>query len=285
MSGWLYQTARLTAANFVKGEIRRQRREQEAYMQSTLNETDAASWQQLAPLLDEAMGRLGETDRNAVVLRFFENKTAAEIAAALKLTEAAAHKRVNRALEKLRKFFTKRGVHSTEPTPLPEPISANSVLAAPATLAKTATAVALAKGATASASTLTLIKGALKLMAWTKAKTAIVTGVGILLVVSTGTVMVENHFFPKEPIYQGRSLSEWLADVDFGQPPEKRAKAAKQFAKWAPKLCRFCSPISTTRVTNGIPGSKTSERQTNETVRRHGRLMLLVLLENQRFLN
>ena len=56
------------------------------------------------------MGRLGETDRNAMVLRFFENKTAREVGAALKLSEAAAHKRVNRALEKLRKFFTKRGV-------------------------------------------------------------------------------------------------------------------------------------------------------------------------------
>src|SRR5208283_3295171 len=71
MSGWLYQTARLTAANFVKGEIRRQKREQEAYMQSTLNEPDAAGWEQIAPLLDEAMGGLGETDRNAVVLRYF----------------------------------------------------------------------------------------------------------------------------------------------------------------------------------------------------------------------
>src|SRR5688572_26255622 len=36
LSGWLYQTARFTSANFMKGELRRQRREQEAYMQSTL---------------------------------------------------------------------------------------------------------------------------------------------------------------------------------------------------------------------------------------------------------
>src|SRR5207253_8356624 len=94
LSGWLYQTARLTAANFVKGKIRRQHREQEAYMQSTLNQPEPAAWEQIAPLLDEAMGRLGETDRTAVVLRFFENKSAAQVGAALKLTEAAAHKRV-----------------------------------------------------------------------------------------------------------------------------------------------------------------------------------------------
>src|ERR1700722_6628678 len=34
LSGWFYQTTRLTAANFKKGEIRRQLREQEVYMQS-----------------------------------------------------------------------------------------------------------------------------------------------------------------------------------------------------------------------------------------------------------
>jgi DNA-directed RNA polymerase specialized sigma24 family protein len=71
LSGWLYQTARLAAANFMKVEIRRQRREQEVYMQSRLNETGTAAWERIAPLLDEAMGNLGMADRNAVVLRFF----------------------------------------------------------------------------------------------------------------------------------------------------------------------------------------------------------------------
>jgi RNA polymerase sigma factor (sigma-70 family) len=188
LSGWLYQTARLTAANLVKGEIRRQRREQEAYMQSTLNETDAAAWEQLAPLLDEAMGRLGETDRNAVVLRFFENKTAAEVAAALKLTEAAAHKRVNRALEKLRKIFSKRGV-ALSAAMIAGTVAANSVQAAPAGLAKTISAIAITKGAAAGGSTLTLVKGALKIMAWTKMKTAVVVGVVAILAATSTTIV------------------------------------------------------------------------------------------------
>ena len=185
LSGWLYQAARLTAANLVKGEIRRQRREQEAYMQTILNEPDATTWKQIAPLLDDAMGGLGETDRAAVVLRFFENKTAAEVAAELKLTEGAAHKRVNRALEKLRKFFTKRGVSSTTAI-LAGTISANSIQAAPVALAKAVTAMAIAKGAAASGSTLTLIKGALKLMMWAKAKTVVVVTVSTLLIAGVG---------------------------------------------------------------------------------------------------
>ncbi len=154
-------------------------------MQSTLNETGLSSgqemeaWQQIAPLLDEAMGRLGETDRNAVVLRFFENKTAQEVGAKLKMNEAAAHKRVERALEKLRKFFTKRGV-TLSAALIAGAVSANSVQAAPVGLAKTISAVAITKGATAGGSTLALVKGALKIMAWTKMKTAIVAGVVVL---------------------------------------------------------------------------------------------------------
>jgi RNA polymerase sigma factor (sigma-70 family) len=191
LSGWLYQTARLTAANVVKGEVRRQRREQEAGVQSMLNEPEEAAWEQIAPLLDDAMGRLGETDRNAVVLRFFENKTAREVAAALKLTEGAAHKRVNRALEKLRKFFASRGITSTTGI-LAGAISANSIQAAPMVLAKGVTVVALAKGAAASASTLTLVKGALKVMAWTKAKMIVAVALAIIVVGSTATVLNEN---------------------------------------------------------------------------------------------
>jgi uncharacterized protein (TIGR03435 family) len=192
LPAWLYQTARLTAANFLKREIRRVRREQEAYMQTELHAAapDDETWQQLAPLLDDAMGQLGDKDRAAVVLRFFGGKSFAEVGTAAGVSENAAKKRVGHALEKLRKFFMKRGIASTAET-IAGAISAHSVQAAPVALAKSVTAVAVAKGAAASGSTLTLIKGALKIMAWTKAKTAIVVGVAAILAVSTTTVVVK----------------------------------------------------------------------------------------------
>jgi RNA polymerase sigma factor (sigma-70 family) len=197
LSGWLYQTARLTAANYLRGEIRRQHREQEAYMQSILDQPDGEAWRQIAPLLDDAMGRLGEKDRNAIVLRFFENKNLSEVGAALGASEDAAKMRLNRALEKLRKFFTKRGVvHSA--AIITGVISANSVQAAPIGLAKTISAVAITKGAVASTSTLTLIKGALKIMAWTKAKTAAVTAAAFILAAGTTTVVVKSGVFGNE---------------------------------------------------------------------------------------
>jgi uncharacterized protein (TIGR03435 family) len=191
LEGWLYETTRLTALSFLRGERRRQFREQEAYVQSTLQEsTDESVWNQLAPLLDEAMSRLGKKDRDAVVLRFFKERGVREVAAAMRITEAAAQRRVLRAVEKLRLFFTKRGIVLPAAV-LTAVISANSVQAAPVALAKSVIAVAIAKGVAASGSTLTLIKGALKIMAWIKTKTAIVAGVAVLLVAGTATVTVK----------------------------------------------------------------------------------------------
>jgi uncharacterized protein (TIGR03435 family) len=190
ISGWLYQTARLTAANFVKGEVRRRRREQEAFMQSNLHKSDSPAWEQIAPLLDEAMGALGETDRNAVLLRYFENRTSQEIGAALRLNEETARKRVNRALEKLRHFFVKRGV-TLSSSAFSGAISANSIQSVSTLLVKNISAVAVVKGAAASTSTLALVKGVLKIMAWTKMKTAIVVGAGVLLTAGVATVAVK----------------------------------------------------------------------------------------------
>jgi uncharacterized protein (TIGR03435 family) len=193
LTGWLHQTTRLTAANFLRTEIRRQHRESEAFMQSVLNETDSEAWTQIAPLLDDAISKLGERDRNAILLRYFENKSAREMAAALRVDEPAAQKRVTRAVEKLRAFFAKRGVTLTAAA-IAGAVSANSVQAAPVGLAATVTAAA-AKGAAVSASTLTLIEGALKIMAWTKAKMAVAVGVGVLLAAGTTTVVVK-EFIP-----------------------------------------------------------------------------------------
>jgi len=211
LSGWLYQAARLTAANFMKREARRQRREQEAYMESALNEPNDEAWREIGPLLDEAMGGLGEADRNAVVLRYFENKTGAEAAAAMHLTEAAVQKRVGRALEKLRRFFHHRGVGSTTAL-IAGAISVHSVHAAPTALAGAVTAAAITKGATASASTLTLIKGALKIMAWTKANIVIVTGVVAIL--AAGSVIAVDELGGAHSAAGGKQLLDKVVAAD-----------------------------------------------------------------------
>src|SRR3954451_23497256 len=110
LSSWLFQTTRLTASNFIRGETRRHRREQEAHMQSVLNEPGSDLWLRIAPLLDDAVAGLSEKDRHAIVLRFYEGRSLREVGAALGSSEDAAEKRVSRAVERLREFFAKRGV-------------------------------------------------------------------------------------------------------------------------------------------------------------------------------
>src|SRR6185436_10540387 len=139
-------------------------REQEAHMQNLLNESDSEVWPQIAPLLDVAMAGLSEADHDAVALRFFDGKSMKEIGAALGASEDAVKMRINRAVEKLRIFFTRRGIRCSAAA-LTAAISANSVQAAPAVLATMATNVAMEDGATAFVSTLTLMKGALKMVA------------------------------------------------------------------------------------------------------------------------
>jgi RNA polymerase sigma factor (sigma-70 family) len=190
LAGWLCRTARYTIANALTIQRRRQHREQEAHMQSFLNKPEADNWTQIAPLLDDALEELGWKDHDALVLRFFEGLSLSEVGAVLGASEDAAKKRVSRALEKLQKYFTKRGIRSTTAM-LAGAISANSVHAAPVGLAKTISVVAVAKGAAAGYSTLTLIKGALKIMAWTKLKTAIVVGAVLLLIAGAATVTVK----------------------------------------------------------------------------------------------
>ncbi len=190
LSGWLYQAARLTALTHIRSEIRRANREQEAYLRTDLNKNESDLWAQIEPLLDAGMANLSERDRYAVVLRFFNGKSLRDVGAALGANENAARMRVDRALERLRLFFTKRGITSTTAI-LANTISTHSVQPAPAVLAMTSIAVALAKGATASGSTLTIIKGGLKLMAWTKAKTTVVAGLGVLFVAGTTALTIQ----------------------------------------------------------------------------------------------
>src|SRR2546426_1087118 len=110
LPGWLCRTARYASANALTIQRRRQRREQEAHLQSILKESEPSAWPQIAPLLDEAMEQLGQKDHDAVVLRFFEGKNFKEIGAALGATEDAAKMRVNRHGRCQRNTSTRRMV-------------------------------------------------------------------------------------------------------------------------------------------------------------------------------
>ena len=239
LTGWLFQTTRFVALAQIRAATRRRQHEQEAQMQSESSSpaTDE-TWRQLAPGLDEALAALGEADRQAVLLRFFENQSLAEVGHILGTGEDTARKRVSRALEKLHRFFHRRGVSLTTAI-LAGTISANSIHAAPAALAQSVTTAALAKGATAGSSTVALIQAALKIMAWAKAKTIMATSVAVVL---AGGVMAL-LLFP----YVGPNAAG------------KRA-IAQQIAVPVDLTAYYATPASHFDLTNALPAWKSAPR-------------------------
>jgi RNA polymerase sigma factor (sigma-70 family) len=107
LSSWLLSTCRFAALGQMKIAARRRRHERRAAeMAKTVWVEDAeSSWPQFEGQMDAALASLRETDRKAVVLRFYEHKSFDEIASILGTAEEAARKRVSRAVEKLRGFF------------------------------------------------------------------------------------------------------------------------------------------------------------------------------------
>ncbi len=164
LSGWLYRTAQYAAGDALRALRRRQQREYEAYMQSITQDTGTeAVWEEIAPLLDEGLADLREADRDALILRYFENKSLKEVGEALRLRERAAQKRILRSLEKLHSFFLRRGVAASAAA-IAGALAARAVQAAPATLA--ASAVAACKTTGLATSTAALVQAGLKRATW-----------------------------------------------------------------------------------------------------------------------
>jgi RNA polymerase sigma factor (sigma-70 family) len=170
LTGWLYTCAHFCAAKAVRSERRRHSRELEAQAMHELfhNRGPEPDWEKVLPVLDRVMIELSESDREAVLMRYFENRRLGEIGEKLGLSEEAARKRVDRALEKLRAFLSRRGI--TTSASLAAALSANAVQAAPAVLAASLAAGSVATMAAGSGATVTF----LKLMTMTKLQLGII---------------------------------------------------------------------------------------------------------------
>ena len=209
LTGWLYTSAHFAAAKIARTETRRRDREEKFMREPTQNsgmgvspvQSAPADWEQIRPALDDAMHELKETDREAVLLRYFENRQFAEVGAKLGLNENAARMRVDRALEKLRGIFAKRGI--TKATALASVISANAVQIAPANLAATLTTASITS---AGAGTFTL----LKVMTATQIK----LGLGALVVAGAATALVVQHQTQTRLHGENAALTRQIAQLE-----------------------------------------------------------------------
>jgi RNA polymerase sigma factor (sigma-70 family) len=243
LSGWLYQTARLTAANFLRTELRRQHREQEAHMQSTLNQSEPDAWPQIRPLLDDAMAELNEKDRNAIVLRFFEGKPLKEVGRALGASEDAAKMRVNRALDKLREIFIKRGI-TLPGAALAAAISSNSIQAAPAGLAA-AVAAGIGSSSALTASSLYILKGTMQTMTWIKTTAAV--GAAVIIALQWHQTAAE-----KQQIQQLEEQSARQAEAFRAQKAELD-QVKQQNVSFSKSMESMARDVAKARASAGVP--------------------------------
>lgn len=232
LSGWLHRTAQNLAANTVRSDVRRRAREQEAAaMNELLAAEPDATWEHIAPQLDAALGELSEADRDALLLRYFERKSAREMAQTLGTSEDAAQKRVSRAVDRLREFFAKRGV-AIGASGLVVVISANAVQAAPAGLAITISATALA-GTAISTST---VIAATKALAMTTLQKTLITAT-IATAVGTGIYEARQASTLRNQV---QSLQQQQAPLagQIRQLQQERADATKRLASLADELAK-----------------------------------------------
>ena len=191
IAGWLHNTTLNKSREWLRKEMRRRRREEVALNLQAARAEGESVWASLVPLLDEALLKLRETDRQAVILHYLEGRNFREVGSLLGVGEDAARKRVNRCLGELTAFFRRHGFEVPVLVPA-APLFALSSHAAPTGLAAKAAAAGVAAAHSAApVSSLNLIKGALKIMAWTKTKTAIIVGVVAIVAVGTSTMIVE----------------------------------------------------------------------------------------------
>lgn len=207
LTGWLCCTTRHVSGRALRDQARRRKREQEAFMQSPADETESADWVHISPLLDTAMDKLGQQDHDAIVLRFFDNKSLAEVGQAMGTSEAAAKMRVNRALDRLRKLFGKHGV-ALSAAAIAAGMAGNSVKAAPAGLAKSAVALSIAKVPASAASTLTLANAAMKTYTWLTLKFAL-TGTTFLAAAGVATMLFARSHPTSGGEKTGADMAAW----------------------------------------------------------------------------
>lgn len=223
LSAWLFKTTRYTAMNLIRAEARRQSHERKAAQMAGEFLRVDSTWSRLSPMLDQGISRLKDKDRAAIVLRFFEQRSIAETAEALGVTEQAAAMRVHRAVDKLRAWFRERRVDL--PTgALGGVIWANAVHSAPHGLGGTVAANALqaitagvagaGMLATAASNAMATADSVIHSMAVAKAKaTAFMLGSALAACVVAGLVL--NHYVepmlpPKEsPTQQESESTAW----------------------------------------------------------------------------
>ncbi len=190
LGGWLHRHTCFLATNAIRTESRRRTRERTAMEIHTLNDDSGVStpWAQLAPALDQALNQLGAADRDAIIMRYLQQRDMRSIGAALGVSDETAQKRVSRALEKLRKFLVRSGVTVATAAALSTTLDARPAAVIRPELAASVTQHALQAATAASTTALTLT--ALQAMITSKLG---ISFAALIAIVGIGTAIITHN--------------------------------------------------------------------------------------------
>jgi RNA polymerase sigma factor (sigma-70 family) len=208
LGGWLHRDTCHLAADVVRSERRRRTRERQAMETTHQQDHSEANLARLLPILDEAIDHLGTQDRQAILLRFFDQHGLRSIGEVMGTSEDAAQKRVRRALDELRGLLARRGIVLSAAV-LASVLAAQGAKAAPAALAATISASAFT-GIAQAGGPLTHL---LKLAMLSKVQTGLV---GLVFLASISAPLVIQHLAQsrlRERDTRLRARGKQLADL------------------------------------------------------------------------
>jgi RNA polymerase sigma factor (sigma-70 family) len=211
--GWLYRSSRYALSKYRRAEHRRHTRESQAMQDFDPASTTPPDWECVRPVLDEALADLNEEDRQAMLLRFFQNQGFEAIGGALGISDDAAQKRVARALEKVRARLVRHGITTTAAM-LSAVLSTKAIETAPAGLAARLAGAALAGAAAKTGTTLTI-------MTLTSFKTGIIATV-IAAALAAGLVVERRSLNQLQE--ENAALRQQISQL--GQPPQQTQQPA-----------------------------------------------------------
>jgi RNA polymerase sigma factor (sigma-70 family) len=220
LGGWLFQTTLLTSRNAMRGKSREAARLNQLGQQTPQQDhpMPTHAWEHMEPHVNAALESLSDSEREAVVLRYFQKHPYARVAAALGMTEDAARQRVHRGLEHMRQFLRDNGVVAGA-AELSAAIRLHGVQPAPAHLrAPTLSAIGKTQARLAAA------KGTVTLLAALKAKgmaaALILLSIGLC---AGAAVLIVKHRAKGEAIYLDVPANQPIAANTLGFKPPRIA--------------------------------------------------------------
>lgn len=254
LAGWLHRDTRFTALEILRRERRRLAREQVAATMHAI-ESETVDWTRVGPLLDETLDELEDQDRHAILLRFFQSQTLAEVGTALGLTEDTARKRVGRALDKLRERLGRRGVTTTAAA-LSLALTTRTIQPAPAGLSTQIAAAALPTSLSHSLLTTVLIMSSMK-------STTGIVAILLLLGLSGGAFTLFRHLHPgvAERLLAGRAMDTGTRSPggDPGHASVRLARSAASGDALTSALARIRDVLEDPKPTRTFPNPAMSD--------------------------